>query len=113
MRLKPLNHYFLVESMMSTIGELVKELREANRVLDEAKTARDISDKRLLDGLSILGCPLPLNGKMLVGNVLITRGQYSSSALDLSELPVIPDEADVFAPPQTVAVAAPSPVDEF
>ena len=50
---------------------------------------------------------------MLVGNVLITRGQYSSSALDLSELPVIPDEADVFAPPQTVAVAAPSPVDEF
>lgn len=89
---------------MSTVGELVEDCILKAAAANEARVEHDAADKRLIDGLALIGMPLNPNSKMVIGNCIISRG-VSYSSIEILKAPMLPDGAEVQAPVEAVLPA--------
>ena len=86
---------------MSTVGELVEDCIAKSAAAKAAAVEHDAADKRLIDGLALIGMPLLPNTKMVIGSCIISRGA-SYSSIEILKAPMLPDGAEVQAPVEAV-----------
>lgn len=89
---------------MSTIGELVEDCIAKSAAAKEAAVEHDAADKRLIDGLALIGMPLLPNTKMVIGSCIVSRSA-SYSSIEILKAPMLPEGAEVQSPVEAVLPA--------
>ena len=82
---------------MNTLGELVRDCETTAAMAKEAEARRKIADTRLVDALAMIGNPLPINGRVVIGGTIVSR-PYEMLPLRIEVADCFPDSFDVQSP---------------
>ena len=82
---------------MNTLGELVRDCQTTAATAKEAEERRKIADERLVNALALIGNPLPINGRVIIGNTIVSR-PYEMLPLRIEVADCFPDSFDVQSP---------------
>ncbi len=82
---------------MCTLGELVRDCQTTAAMAKEAEERRKIADTRLVDALAMIGNPLPINGRVVIGGTIVSR-PYECLPLRMEMVCSFPDAFDVMSP---------------
>lgn len=97
---------------MCTLGELVRDCQIHADAAKEAEKLRKVADERLVNALALIGNPLPINGRVVIGSTIVSR-PYEMLPLRMEMVCSFPDAFDVMSPDMVpVPAIAPAP-DEF
>lgn len=79
---------------MSTLGELVRDCQVHADAAKEAEKLRKVADERLVNALALIGNPLPINGRVVIGSTIVSR-PYEMLPLRIEVADCFPDSFDV------------------
>lgn len=82
---------------MTTLGELVRDCQIHADAAKEAEKLRKVADERLVNALALIGNPLPINGRVVIGSTIVSR-PYEMLPLRIEVADWFPDSFDVQSP---------------
>lgn len=80
--------------MSILVGDLVRDLQLTVAACKEADAHRKEAEKRLIDGLALIGKPLNVGSFVVVGDVMVKR-PYEMLTMELASVTNVPAETVV------------------